>query len=147
MGQGNYFYVLNKPFGGLTAKSLMDIYVLKLGLKSKDFLFPCFAKSSTGVMIVCKVPMGYWNAREELIRVLSELSLPQVLLHSTHASAANNGAEAGLEVSTLRDGGGWCGSSVLTYIRSERQLQCVQSALYGGLNRSTASSGNTANKS
>ena len=31
MGQGTYIHVLNKPFGGFTAKSLMDRYVLKLG--------------------------------------------------------------------------------------------------------------------
>ena len=58
MGQGNYFYVLNKPFGGFTAKPLMDRYILKLGLKSNDFLFPHFAKSSTGVMCVCRVSIG-----------------------------------------------------------------------------------------
>ena len=55
MGQGHYFCVLNKLFGGFTAKSLMDRYVLKLGLKSNDFLFIHFAKSSTGVMSVCRV--------------------------------------------------------------------------------------------
>ena len=83
MGQGNYFYVLNKPFGGFTVKSLMDKYVLKLGLKSTDFLFPHFAKSSTGVMTVCRVPIGYGNAHDKLSHVLSSLSLPQVSLHST----------------------------------------------------------------
>ena len=103
MGQDNYVYVLNKPFGGFTAKSLMAKYVLKLGLKSNDFLFPRVAKSSTGVITVCKVPMGYGNACDELHCVLSELSLPQVLLHSTRASATTHGVEAGLEVSTLRD--------------------------------------------
>ena len=54
MGQGDYFYVLNKPFGGFTVKSLMDKYVLKLGLKSTVFLFPRFAKLSTGIMTVSK---------------------------------------------------------------------------------------------
>ena len=56
----------------------MDKYVLRLCLVSDNFLFPRFAKSSTGVMTVCKVPIGYGNAREELHCVLSELSLPQV---------------------------------------------------------------------
>ena len=116
----------------------MDKYVLKLGLKGDDFLFPRFSKSSTGVMTVCKVPIGYGNARDELHRVLSELSLPQVSLHSARAYTATHGEEAGLEVSTLRDSGGWRGNAVLTYIRSERPLQCVQSALYDGLNGRTA---------
>ena len=66
MSQGTYFHVLNRPFGGFTAKSLMDRYVLKLGLKSDDFIFPHFAKSSNGVMTVCKVPIGYGNACDEL---------------------------------------------------------------------------------
>ena len=38
MGQENYF--LSKTVGGFTVKSLMEEYVLKLGLKSCDFLFP-----------------------------------------------------------------------------------------------------------
>ena len=97
-------------------------YILKLGLKSEDFLFPRFAKSSFGVMTFCKVPIGYGNACDELHRVLSELSFPQVSLHLARASAATHGVEAGLKVSTLRDGGGWKGSRVLTYIRSERPL-------------------------
>ena len=75
MGQGNYLYVLNKPFWGFTIKSLMDKYVLKLDLKSTGFLFPHFAKSSTGIMTVCRVPIGYGNDREELSHVLSSLSL------------------------------------------------------------------------
>ena len=62
----HFLHVLNKPFGGFTVKSLMDKYVLKLGLKGDDFLFPRFAKSSTGVMTVCKVPIGYGNACDEL---------------------------------------------------------------------------------
>ena len=106
LGQGSFIHVLNRPFGGFTVKNLMDQYVLKLGLKSDDYLFPRFSKSSTGVMTVCKVPIGYGNAREELHRVLSELSLPQVSLHSARASAATHGAEAGLEVDTLMGGGG-----------------------------------------
>ena len=73
--------------------NLMDQYVLKLGLKSDDYLFPRFAKSSTSVMTVCKVPIGYGNARDELHRVLSELSLPQVSLHSERASAATYGVQ------------------------------------------------------
>ena len=44
MGQGAYVHVMNKHFGGFTVKSLLDRYVLKLGLKSVDFLFPRFAK-------------------------------------------------------------------------------------------------------
>ena len=110
MGQGTFIHILNRPFGGFTVKSLMDQYILKLGLKTNDYLFPRCAKSSTGVMTVCKVPIGYGNARDELHRVLSELSLPQVSLHSARASAATHGAEASLEVATLRDGGGWKGS-------------------------------------
>ena len=66
MGQGTYLHVLNKPFGSFTVKSLMDKYILKLGLKGDDFLFPCFAKSSPGVMTVCKVPIGYGNTCDEL---------------------------------------------------------------------------------
>ena len=96
-------------------------------------------------MTVCKVPIGYGNAREELHRVLSELSLPQVSLHSARASAATHGAEARLEVDTLRGGGGWKGTSVLTYIRSERPLQLVQLALYRGLNGCSSSSGSVVN--
>ena len=88
----------------------MDKYVLKLGLKSTDFLFPCFAKSSTGVMAVCRVPIGYGNTCDKLSHVLSSLSLPQVLLHSARASAATHGTEAGLELATLRDGDGWTGN-------------------------------------
>ena len=61
------------------------------------------------------------------------------------ASATTHGAEAGLEVATLREGGGWRGNSVLTYIRSERPLQSVQLALYDGLNGATANLGTTAN--
>ena len=129
MGQGTFIHVLNRPFGGLAVKSLMDQYVLKLGLKSDDYLFPRFAKSSTGVMTVCKVPIGYGNARDELHRVLFELPLPQVSFHSAQASAATHGAEDGLEVATLRGGGGWKGTSVLNYIRSKRPLQQVQLAL------------------
>ena len=94
-------------------------------------------------MSICKVPIGYGNAREELYHVLSELNLPQVSLHSTRASAATRAAEAGLEVSTLRQGGGWHGSSVLTYIRSERPLQRVQSVLYDGLNACSVGSGSS----
>ena len=144
MGQGAFTHVLNRPFGGFAVKSLMDQYILKLGLKTSDYLFPQFAKSSTGVMTVCKVCIGYGNARDELHRVLSELSLPQVSLHSARTSAATHGTEAGLEVATLRDGGGWKGSSVLTYIRSERPLSQVQSALYAGLNGCSSSSGSSA---
>ena len=58
MGQGTFIHVLNKPFGGFTEKNLMDKHVLRLGLGSDYFLFPCFAKSSTGVMTACKVPIG-----------------------------------------------------------------------------------------
>ena len=123
MGQGTFIHVMNKPFGGFTVENLMDQYVFKLGLKSDDYLFPHFAKSSSGVMTVCKVPIGYGNARDELHQVLFELSLPQVSLHSARASTATLGAEAGMEVSTLRDRGGWKGSSMLTYFRSERPLQ------------------------
>ena len=54
LGQGSFIHVLNRPFGGFTVKNLMDQYVLKLGLKSNDYLFPRFAKSSTGVMTICK---------------------------------------------------------------------------------------------
>ena len=78
--------------------------------------------------------MGYGNARQELHRVLSELCLPQVSLHSARASAATQAAEAGLEVNTLMGGGGWTGTSVMSYVRSERPLQRVQMALYNGLN-------------
>ena len=120
----------------------MDKYVLRLGLGSDNFLFPCFAKSSTGVMTVCKVPIGYGNAREELHCVLSELSLPQVSLHLDRASSATHGAEAGLEVNTLMGGGGWTGMSVMNYIRSERPLQRVQLALYNGLNGCSSGVGN-----
>ena len=67
----------------------MDKYILKLDLKRTDFMFPRFAKSSTGVMTVCRVPIGYGNAREKLSHVLSLL---QVSLHSTQASAATHGA-------------------------------------------------------
>ena len=91
---------------------------------------------------VCKVPIGYGNAREELHCVLFELNLPQVSLHLARASAATRAAEAGLEVSILQQGGGWQGSSVLTYIRSERPLQRVQAVLYNGLN--ACSSGSSA---
>ena len=100
LGQGNYIHVLNKPFGGFTVKNLIETYVLRLGLGKDDFLFPRFA-GSTGVLTVCKVSMGYGNARQELHRVLSELCLPQVSLHSARASAATQAAEAGLEVNTL----------------------------------------------
>ena len=134
MGQGTFIHVLNKPFGGFTVKILMDKYVLRLGLGSDNFLFPLLQKSSTGVMTVCRVPIGYGNAREELHCVLSELSLPQVSLHSARASAATHGAEAGLEVNKLMGGGGWTGTSVMNYIRSKIPLQCVQLALYNGLN-------------
>ena len=44
LGQGNFFYILNKPFGGFSVKSLMDKYVQRLGLKSNDFLFPSLCK-------------------------------------------------------------------------------------------------------
>ena len=111
MGQGNYFYVLNKPFGGFTVNAILDQYILKLGLKSKDFLFPCFAKSSTGVMTVCRAAIGYGSMQEELARVLSSLSLPQVSLHLARALAATHGAEARLEVATICDGGGVVGSA------------------------------------
>ena len=141
-GQGAYVHVMNKQFGGFTVKSLLDRYVLKLGLKSANFLFPQFAKSRTGVVYVCKVPIGYSNAREELHHVLFELNLPQVSLYSARASAATRAAKVGLEVSTLQQGGGWRGSSVFTYIRSERQLQRVQAVLYDGLN--ACSSGSSA---
>ena len=120
----------------------MDKYVLGLGLGSDYFLFPCFSKSSTGVMMVCKVPIGFGNAREELHRVLSELSLPQVSLHSARASTATHGAEARLEVNTLMGGGGWTGTSVINYIRSERPLQRVQLALYNGFNGCSSGVGN-----
>ena len=143
MGQGNYVHVMNRPFGGFTVKSLLDQYVLKLGLKSVNFLFPCFAKSNNGVLTVCKVPIGYRNAWEELYHILSELNLLQVSLHSARASVATWAAEAALEVSTLRQGGGWRGSSVLTYIRSEQLLQRVQSVLYDGLNSCSAGSGSS----
>ena len=103
-----------------------------------DFLFPRFAGSSTGVLTVCKLSMGYGNARQELHRVLSELSLPQVSLHSARASAATQAAEAGLEINTLMGGGGWSGTSVFNYVRSERPLQRVQTALYNGLNDCTS---------
>ena len=123
----------------------MDKHILKLGIKSTDFLFPHFVKSSTGVMTVCRVPIRYGNFCYKLSHVLSSLSLPQVLLHSTQASAATHGAEAGVELATLRDGGGWKIDKVITYIRNQRPLQHVQLALYDGLNSSTASSGTTAN--
>ena len=143
-GQGAYVHVKHKRFGGFTVKSLLDRYVLKLGLKSADFLFPQFAKSRAGVLSICKVPLGYGNAREELHCVLFELNLPQVSLHSAWASAATMAVEAGLEVSTLQQGGGWRSSLVLTYIRSERPLQSVQEVLYNGLNAcSSGSSGST----
>ena len=112
----------------------MDKHVLRLGLGSDYFLFPCFAKSSTGVMTACKVPIDYGNAWEGLHHVLSELCLPQVSLHSACASAATRAADAGLEVNMLMGGGGWTGTSVMSYIRSDRPLQHVQLALYNGLN-------------
>ena len=80
---------------------------------------------------------------EELYHVLSELNLPQVSLHSVRASAATRAAGDGLEVSTLQQGGGWRGSSVLTYIRSKRPLQRVQLVLYDGLNACSAGSGSS----
>ena len=46
---------MHKQFGGFTVKSLLDRYVLKLGLKSADYLFPRFAKSKAGLLSVCKV--------------------------------------------------------------------------------------------
>ena len=139
LGQGSFIHVLNKPFGGFTVKNLIEKYVLRLGLGKDDFLFPRFAGSSTGVLTICKVPIGYGNARQELHRVLSELCLPQVSLHSARASAATQAAEAGLEVNTLMGGGGWTGTSVMNYIRSERPLQRVQLALYNGLNGCSSS--------
>ena len=42
MGQGAFIHILNSPFGGFTIKSLMDQYVLKLGLK---------------VMIICSLDL------------------------------------------------------------------------------------------
>ena len=137
-GQGNFIHILNKPFGGFTVKSIIQTYINRLGLARDDFLFPRFAGSSTGVLTVCKVSMGYGNARQELHRVLSELSLPQVSLHSARASAATQAAEAGLEINTLMGGGGWSGTSVFNYVRSERPLQRVQTALYNGLNDCTS---------
>ena len=103
---------MKRPFGGFTVKSIIQTYINRLGLARDDFLFPRFVGSSTGVLTVCKVSMGYGNARQELHRVLSELSLPQVSLHSARASAATQAAEAGLEINTLMGGGGWSGTSM-----------------------------------
>ena len=134
VGPGELHSCVKQAFWGFTVKNLIETYVTRLGLAKDDFLFPCFVGSSTGVLTVCKVSMGYGNARQELHRVLSELCLPQVSLHSARASAATQAAEAGLEVNTLMGGGGWTGTSVMSYVRSERPLQRVQMALYNGLN-------------
>ena len=64
LGQGSFMHVLNKPFGGFTVKNLMDKYVLRLGLGKDDYLFPRFAGFSTVVLTICKVLIGYGNARE-----------------------------------------------------------------------------------
>ena len=81
LGEGSYYYISNKPFGGFTVKRILDQYVLKLGLKSMDFLFPQFS-SNTGTLHVCRAAIGYGSARSELIRVLESLNLPIVSLHS-----------------------------------------------------------------
>ena len=65
LGQGSYFYVLNKPFGGFTVKLILDQYVLKLGLKPEDFMFPQFSNSA-GKISTCRAALGYGTAREEL---------------------------------------------------------------------------------
>ena len=137
-GHGSYFYIANKPFSGFTVKRILDQYVLKLGLKSTDFLFPRFS-SNAGTLTVCRAAIGYGSARSELNRVLELLDLPIVSLHSARASGATHGCAAGIDVSSIRDAGGWHGPSVLTYIRDERPLRRVQEALYAGIDNSTAS--------
>ena len=138
LGAGSYYYIANKPFGGFTVKRILDQYVLKLGLKSTDFLFPRFS-SNAGTLHVCRAAIGYGSARSELNRVLELLALPIVSLHSARASGATHGCAAGIDVSSIRDAGGWHGPSVLTYIRDERPLRRVQEALFAGLDNPSTS--------
>ena len=88
---------------------------------------------------MCRVPMGHTNTWEELVRVLSSLDLPHVLLHSTRTLGMTHGAQSGIDVASLRDGDGWRGPSMLSYIRDEHPLKRIQEALYEGF--STAASG------
>ena len=85
---------------------------------------------------MCRAAIGYGNMHGELSRAISSLSLPQVVLHSAHASAATHGTEAGLEVATLHDGGvqsalndGITGSTVNT----DTDTGCTANTLKRGL--------------
>ena len=126
MGQGSFIHVLNKPFGGFTVKTWWTNMSWGLVLEVTTLCFLCFVKSSTGVMTACKVPICYVNAREYCIVYWCNCVCPRYPCTSARASAATQVAEAGFEVNT--------GTTVMSYIRSERPLQRVQLALGNGLN-------------